>query len=125
MLTLHPSNFPPITAPRNPLLHFPEALYRHATRDLGLPILLLLNKCDLVHPAAAAAWKQWFEARHPGLTALPVSAAPESSPRTQRDVLGALLEMRVERRGRRVAVAELVELGLGEFGGPKRAGGCL
>jgi hypothetical protein len=81
---------------RNPLLHFPEALYRHATHDLGLPVLLLLNKCDLIPDKAAAAWKEWLEARHPGLAVLTVSAAKGGgAARTQREVLQALLEARV------------------------------
>lgn len=107
--------FPTAPFTRNPLLHFPEALYRHAGQDLHLPILLLLNKCDLVHPAAAAQWKAWFEGRHPGLTALPVSAARSSAGETQRAVLAALMGMRVRRRGAAVRVADVVGLGLGEW----------
>eukprot|EP00878_Enallax_costatus_P014376 GHUV01015036.1.p1 GENE.GHUV01015036.1~~GHUV01015036.1.p1 ORF type:complete len:378 (+),score=122.93 GHUV01015036.1:225-1358(+) len=38
---------------RNPLLHFSHALYRHITRDHKLPLIILLNKCDLI-PAANA-----------------------------------------------------------------------
>ncbi|KAI8470242.1 MAG: hypothetical protein J3K34DRAFT_458942 [Monoraphidium minutum] len=100
---------------RSPLLHFPEALYAHAGRDLGLPILLLLNKADLVPPAAAAAWAAWFEGRHPGLRALPVAAARGAAAETQRAVLGALLGMRVRRRGAEVQVADVVGLGLDDL----------
>jgi ribosome biogenesis GTPase A len=80
---------------------------------MGLPVLLLLNKADLVPPAAAAAWAAWFEARHPGLRALPVSAAPGAAAASQRAVLAALLALRVRRGGREVAASELVGLSLG------------
>ena len=64
-------------------------------------------------PAAAAAWRAWFEARHPGLRALPVSAARGCAAEAQRDVLAALLETRVWRRGGEARVADVVGLGLG------------
>ncbi|GBG00365.1 hypothetical protein Rsub_13124 [Raphidocelis subcapitata] len=100
---------------RNPLLHFPEALYRHAGRALGRPLLLLLNKSDLVPPAASAAWAAWFEGRYPGLRALPVSAAPGSAAATQRAVLGALLELRIERGGQQARIGDVVGLSLDEL----------
>jgi hypothetical protein len=90
-------------------------------------MLLLLNKCDLVPPAACAAWKAWLEARYPGLTVLPVSAAPgPAAARTQREVLHALLATRVPRGGDggsgggSMAVADIVGLTLGESPGAGR-----
>lgn len=58
---------PPPALSRNPLLHFSEALYTHITATLRLPLLLLLNKCDLVPPAAVVAWTSFFKARYPQL----------------------------------------------------------
>lgn len=98
---------------RNPLLHFSHALYRHITQDHKLPLVLLLNKCDLLPAAAAAAWQQWLQQQLPGVTVIPVSAAKEQAAATARAVLSAVLQQDVMQGGRRVPVQELVGLSLG------------
>jgi ribosome biogenesis GTPase A len=45
-------------------------------RDHVKPLVLVLNKCDLVPGAAAAAWTAWFRSRFgPGLTVVPSTAS--------------------------------------------------
>ncbi|GAM18735.1 hypothetical protein SAMD00019534_019100 [Acytostelium subglobosum LB1] len=54
-----------ITDARYPLFHFPPALYNYLTNDLKKPILLVLNKVDLVDPRIVEAWKQYFTTKYP------------------------------------------------------------
>jgi ribosome biogenesis GTPase A len=98
---------------RNPLLHFSYALYRHITQDHKLPLVLLLNKCDLLPAAAATAWQQYLQQQLPGVTVIPVSASTEQAAATARQVLSAVLQHQVEKDGCRVAVQELVGLSVG------------
>jgi ribosome biogenesis GTPase A len=80
---------------RNPLLHFSHALYRHITQHHKLPLVLLLNKCDLVPAAAAAAWQAWLQQQLPGVTVVPVSAAAGQAEEAARQVgcYGRFLEV--------------------------------
>jgi hypothetical protein len=91
-------------------------LYRHITQDHGLPLLLLLNKCDLVPAAAAAAWQRWLQQQLPGVTVVPVSAAKEQAHASAHAVLRQLLQLRVRRGPQQapVPVQELVGLPVGE-----------
>jgi tRNA U34 5-carboxymethylaminomethyl modifying GTPase MnmE/TrmE len=100
---------------RNPLLHFSPALYRHITHDHRLPLILLLNKCDLVPAAAVAEWQQWLQQQLPGVTVIPVSAAKEQAVAAARQVLAAVLQQQVERDGVHVEAQQLVGLSLGEW----------
>jgi ribosome biogenesis GTPase A len=99
---------------RNPLLHFSPALYRHITQDHQLPLILLLNKCDLVPAAAVAAWQQWLQQQLQGVTVIPVSADKEQAAAAARQVLAAVLQQQVVRDGQRVATQQLVGLSLGQ-----------
>ncbi|KAF8066210.1 Gnl1 [Scenedesmus sp. PABB004] len=99
---------------RNPLLHFSHALYAHVSAR-GLPLVLVLNKCDLVPAAAAAAWVAWLEASLPGVRVVAASAAEGHAAAAARRVLGALLGLTVERGGRRVGVGEFVGMGADEL----------
>lgn len=102
---------------RNPLLHFSHALYRHITQDHQLPLVLLLNKCDLIPAAAAAAWQQWLQEQLPGVTVIPVSAAKDQAAESARQVLSALLQQHVLRDGQDCSMQQLVGLSLGEHQG--------
>uniref|UniRef100_A0A383VR41 Guanine nucleotide-binding protein-like 1 n=1 Tax=Tetradesmus obliquus TaxID=3088 RepID=A0A383VR41_TETOB len=93
---------------RNPLLHFSHALYRHITQHHGLPLVLLLNKCDLVPAAAAAAWKAWLQQQLPGVAVVPVSAAAGRAEAAARQVLEVVLQQRVERGGQQVLVQDFI-----------------
>lgn len=45
-----------ITDARFPLFHFPPALYSYIVNDLKKPILLVLNKQDLVDKETVNLW---------------------------------------------------------------------
>jgi ribosome biogenesis GTPase A len=89
-------------------------LYRYITQDHKLPLLLLLNKCDLVPAAAAAAWQQWLQQQLPGVGVVLVSAAAEQSAAAARSVLDAVMRLQVERGGRQVKVGDFVGMSTGE-----------
>jgi ribosome biogenesis GTPase A len=52
---------------RHPLFHFPQSLYKHVTEQLQKPLILLLNKCDLVPISFQEMWVQWFKEHYPKL----------------------------------------------------------
>jgi ribosome biogenesis GTPase A len=60
---------------RNPLWHVPPSLYKHVVDELRKPLVLVLNKADLVPPAALAAWQAWLRGRFPAATVVPFSAS--------------------------------------------------
>ncbi len=35
--------------------------------DHRMPLLLVMNKCDLVPAACVEQWRKWFIARYPGM----------------------------------------------------------
>ncbi|CAN7993764.1 unnamed protein product, partial [Ixodes hexagonus] len=59
---------------RHPVVHFPPALHKHVTEDLGKRLILVLNKIDLVPDQLTAAWIQFFRERFPGLVVLPFAS---------------------------------------------------
>lgn len=56
------------------MVHFPPALHKHVTEDLGKRLILVLNKIDLVPDKLTAAWIQFFRERFPGLVVLPFAS---------------------------------------------------
>ena len=52
---------------RNPMLHFPAALYAHATRVHKKPLICALNKIDRVPREAAEKWRKCLMEGLPGL----------------------------------------------------------
>ena len=47
--------------------HFPPALYNHVTRELGKPLVVVLNKIDLAPPELVVAWKHYLTSQYPDL----------------------------------------------------------
>jgi len=43
------------------VLHFSPALYDYVTSELWKPLILVLNKIDLVPVSAVAAWTAYFK----------------------------------------------------------------
>jgi GTP-binding protein EngB required for normal cell division len=52
---------------RHPLLHLPPALVYHITRTLQKPLVLVLNKLDMVNPGDAASWAEVLQSCVPGV----------------------------------------------------------
>jgi GTP-binding protein EngB required for normal cell division len=62
-----------VTDSRFPLFHFPPALYQYV-KSFGKPVVLVLNKCDLVPSRVLDLWEQWFVERYPDLRVLRFSS---------------------------------------------------
>eukprot|EP01113_Clastostelium_recurvatum_P042624 TRINITY_DN6919_c0_g1_i5.p1 TRINITY_DN6919_c0_g1~~TRINITY_DN6919_c0_g1_i5.p1 ORF type:complete len:768 (-),score=205.58 TRINITY_DN6919_c0_g1_i5:23-2326(-) len=63
-----------ITDARYPLFHFPLALYHYVVNDMHKPIILVLNKVDLVSPEVVDLWEQWFLSRFPTMRVVKFSS---------------------------------------------------
>ncbi|KXS12652.1 P-loop containing nucleoside triphosphate hydrolase protein [Gonapodya prolifera JEL478] len=61
---------------RNPVFHFPPSLYHHVMEDLEKPLILVLNKIDLVTPETLAAWVDYFRTTYPALVISTFSSDP-------------------------------------------------
>ncbi|EDV27436.1 uncharacterized protein TRIADDRAFT_21278, partial [Trichoplax adhaerens] len=48
---------------KNPILHFPPALYDYVVNDMKKSLVLVFNKIDLVPAPVVVAWKQYFMAK--------------------------------------------------------------
>ncbi|KAJ1933355.1 hypothetical protein EC988_009147, partial [Linderina pennispora] len=53
---------------RHPVLHFPPSLYRYISETTGKPIVVVLNKTDLVAANTVKAWKRYFKEQFPSVT---------------------------------------------------------
>uniref|UniRef100_H2Z4K8 Guanine nucleotide-binding protein-like 1 n=1 Tax=Ciona savignyi TaxID=51511 RepID=H2Z4K8_CIOSA len=56
-----------VTDVRHPTLHFSPALYEHVTKKLMKPLILILNKIDLVPASVVSAWTSYFKKLFPEL----------------------------------------------------------
>ena len=65
-----------VTDVRHPVLHFSPALYQHVTVDLKKPLILILNKIDLVPASVVAAWSEYFRGLFPKLHIVYFTAFP-------------------------------------------------
>nr|KAF6461952.1 putative G protein nucleolar 1 (putative) [Molossus molossus] len=86
-----------ITDVRHPVVNFPPALYEYVTGELGLALVLVLNKVDLAPPALVVAWKHYFHQHFPQLHIVLFTSFPRD-PRIPQDRSGVLKKSR--RRGR-------------------------
>lgn len=76
--------------------------------------MILLNKCDLIPAAAAAAWQQWLQQQLPGVRVVLASAADGQAAAAATSVVKELLSMAVERGGKAVTVQDFVDMSVGE-----------
>ncbi|EGC38867.1 hypothetical protein DICPUDRAFT_148454 [Dictyostelium purpureum] len=56
-----------ITDARYPLFHFPPSLYNYIHEELKKPMILVLNKTDLVNKRIIEAWINYFTKNYPSL----------------------------------------------------------
>ncbi|XP_074120964.1 guanine nucleotide-binding protein-like 1 isoform X3 [Sminthopsis crassicaudata] len=73
-----------ITDIRHPVINFPPALYEYVTGELGLSLILVLNKVDLAPPALVIAWKYHFRLHYPRLHLVLFTSFPRD-PQTPQD----------------------------------------
>jgi len=59
-----------------PIFHFPVALYKYITEELKKPLILVLNKIDMVPPEVVDAWKNYFISKFPQLKIVIFSTHP-------------------------------------------------
>eukprot|EP00756_Hemistasia_phaeocysticola_P035053 Hpha_TRINITY_DN16559_c2_g2::TRINITY_DN16559_c2_g2_i2::g.134381::m.134381 len=61
---------------RHPHFHVPPALVRLVREDRRKPLMVVLNKCDLIPASALADWKEYFAAVWPGVPVCEFSCRP-------------------------------------------------
>ena len=61
---------------RQPLLNFPPSLYHYITVTLRKPMVLVLNKIDLLPAAVVEQWVEFFHKRFPKLFIVPFTSFP-------------------------------------------------
>ena len=64
-----------VTDVRNPLWHLPPSLVQQVQQDLKKPLVIVLNKVDLVPAAAVAAWRAWLQEHIPGAIVVPFTSS--------------------------------------------------
>ncbi|KAL6045209.1 Guanine nucleotide-binding protein-like 1 [Balamuthia mandrillaris] len=79
---------------RHPLFHFPPSLYKYVVEDHRKPIMLVLNKIDLVAEDILAAWVRYFEKRYPELKVVSFTSFPHDEGST----LGTDAEVEIEKK---------------------------
>ncbi|KAJ6242591.1 guanine nucleotide-binding protein-like 1 [Anaeramoeba flamelloides] len=68
-----------ITDSRYPLFHFSESLYNYIIKDIGKPLILVLNKIDLVSDDHLIKWRQFFQNKFPKLKIVFFSCKPRKN----------------------------------------------
>jgi ribosome biogenesis GTPase A len=79
---------------RHPLFHFPPSLYRYVTQVARKPLVMVLNKVDLVSAAHLRAWTAFFARHFPLLRVVPFSSFPVEGTVTWEDLDQSLHERR-------------------------------
>jgi hypothetical protein len=57
-----------VTDVRNPLYHIPPSLYHEVTQELKKPLVIILNKADLVSSDHVEAWVRFLRGHFPSNT---------------------------------------------------------
>ncbi|KAJ2779474.1 hypothetical protein H4R18_003993 [Coemansia javaensis] len=86
---------------RHPVLHFPPSLYRYAAETAGKPVVVVLNKTDLVAPATVRAWVRYFKATFPAVALVTFCCYRPDAP-VDEDTSLAAMRLRKKRPRRRV-----------------------
>lgn len=55
---------------------FPPSVYRYINDQLGKPMILVLNKIDLVPSTIVLAWKRYFEKKYPAISIVMFTSYP-------------------------------------------------
>jgi len=82
---------------RFPLLNFPPSLVDYVTRHSNKPLILVLNKIDLLPAAAVQEWVEWFHRHYPQMDVVTFSSFPHE----RREKLDMTIKSKAKRgRGR-------------------------
>eukprot|EP00002_Diphylleia_rotans_P034919 TRINITY_DN7554_c0_g1_i2.p1 TRINITY_DN7554_c0_g1~~TRINITY_DN7554_c0_g1_i2.p1 ORF type:complete len:651 (+),score=134.29 TRINITY_DN7554_c0_g1_i2:285-2237(+) len=79
-------------------LHFPTSLYNYACRDLGKPIIIILNKIDLVPRKVAFSWKQYFETMYTNVHCVFFTSKPQDVTVTNESTTSLLKQRKLPRK---------------------------
>jgi hypothetical protein len=61
---------------RYPLLHFPPSVYAWITKEMCKPMILVLNKIDLISQRTLDAWVEYFGRKYPDMRVVTFSSFP-------------------------------------------------
>lgn len=61
---------------RMPLLNFPPSLYRFITGTLRKPLVMVLNKIDLIPSGIVHEWLRFFASKYPSMHVVPFTSFP-------------------------------------------------
>ncbi len=100
-----------VTDARHPLFHFPPSLYTHVVHDHKKPIMLVLNKIDLVPEDVLSQWTEYFEKRYPLLKVVCFSSYPNEETVT----LGKDAEVNTEAKRKRRKRRKYTAVGCKDF----------
>lgn len=80
---------------RHPMFHFPPSLYHYVTRTLNKPVVLVLNKIDLINQSTLDEWFDWFAQEFPALTVIPFTSFPN-----EQSIVSTIDDITVKRKDR-------------------------
>ena len=63
---------------RHPMFHLPPSLYRYVVELLKKPVIMVLNKIDLVTSSRLTDWKNFLSKEYPGVAIACVTSFPHS-----------------------------------------------
>ncbi|KAJ1664150.1 hypothetical protein EV178_004362 [Coemansia sp. RSA 1646] len=93
---------------RHPVLHFPPSLYRYITETTGKPLVVVLNKTDLVAPDTAKAWMHYFRVQFPSVALTTFCCYRNDKTVMLDDTSAAQMKLRKNRPRKRVYDSSLV-----------------
>lgn len=67
---------------RQPILNFPPSLYQYITHTLHKPMVLVLNKIDLIPTPVVQQWLDYFHHTYPKLYVVPFTSFPQERSET-------------------------------------------
>ncbi|KYQ96922.1 guanine nucleotide binding protein 1 [Tieghemostelium lacteum] len=108
-----------ITDARYPLFHFPPALYSYIVNDLKKPMVLVLNKIDLVDRRIVDSWIDYFKSQYPHLSIISFSSFTAHQDSTDHN-LDLTKKRKLKRgtkkyessRGKQVLIKEILSLNI-------------
>ena len=95
---------------RYPLINFPPSLHRYVTLTLHKPLVLVLNKVDLIPRRVVHAWMDYFRLHHPTLHVVAYSSQPKGREGSS-EAFDVLVRNRPKQPGGGMVLAEAYGVG--------------